>query len=106
MLHWIIYDITSNKLRSKVANKCKNYGMIRVQKSAFLGELTQNKAEMLSLEIHEVLGKSKDAVFIFPSCKECFADKIIEGYLDEEFVKKKDFLIIGDEHGKKVLDSN
>ena len=53
MLYTILYDIRENNLRNKINMKCKNYGMIRVQKSIFMGELTKNKAEMLGIEIKE-----------------------------------------------------
>lgn len=96
MIYWVIYDVTENKIRSKIANKCKNYGLRRVQKSAFLGSLSRNKIEMLSLEIKEVLNGSDDAVFIFPSCESCFRNKIIEGKLDEESVKDRNFVILSD----------
>jgi CRISPR-associated protein Cas2 len=82
-------------IRSKIASKCKNYGLIRVQKSAFLGEITKNKVEMLALEISELVD-NKDAVFIIPSCRECFKDRIIVGRLDDERIRKKDFVIFGE----------
>ena len=42
MLVWVIYDISENRIRSRVAKLCKNYGLFRVQKSAFLGDLNRN----------------------------------------------------------------
>jgi len=54
MLYWLIYDISENKIRGKIASKCKNYGLFRVQKSSFIGNLSKNKAEMLVLEIKEL----------------------------------------------------
>lgn len=95
MLYWVIYDIGSNKSRTKVSNACKNYGLIRAQKSVFIGGLTKNRAEMLAMTVKEILGDSKDAVFLLPQCESCFASKIIEGKLDEESVRKKDYLFLG-----------
>ena len=106
MFHWVVYDITNNRLRSKVANVCKNYGLKRVQKSAFLGEITKNKIEMLSLEIKEILNNNKDCVFIFPSCDSCFSNKIINGALNEESIRKRPFFITGSNNGKTISDSN
>lgn len=94
MLYWVIYDISENNIRNKVASSCKNYGLERVQKSAFIGDVTKNKIEMLALEIKEVLAGSHDCVFIFPTCKNCYDEKIIEGAFDEEKIRKKDFLVI------------
>lgn len=94
MLYWIIYDISSNKVRSRISRICKNYGFIRVQKSSFMGELSRNKMEMLSLEIKNLNPQNSDCIFIIPACKECFSNKEIMGHLDEERVKDKEFVII------------
>ena len=51
MLTWVIYDITSNKIRNNVIRKCKNVGLYRVQKSVFLGDLEDNKFDELELEL-------------------------------------------------------
>lgn len=95
MLYWLIYDISENKIRSKIASKCKNYGFFRVQKSSFMGELSKNKMEMLALEIKDLNLGEDDCVFIIPSCKSCFSDKEVMGHLDEERVRAKEFVIIG-----------
>ncbi len=95
MMYWIIYDIASNRLRKRVSDKCKNYGMFRVQKSAFIGEITKNKAEMLMEEIKNVLGKiDKECVFLLPHCKECFNGRDIVGTLDAEQIKDKEFVYL------------
>ncbi len=47
---WVIYDISENRYRSRVAKICKNYGLFRVQKSAFLGDLNRNESDSLALE--------------------------------------------------------
>lgn len=94
MIYWVIYDISNDRTRSRVASKCKNYGLDRVQKSAFLGDLSKNKAEMLALEVKEFVKDTTDCVFVMPSCKECFTSKDITGHFDEEKVKQKEFLIL------------
>ena len=99
MIYWVIYDISDDKTRSRVASKCKNYGLDRVQKSAFLGDLSKNKAEMLALEVKEFVKGTNDCVFLMPSCKECFTSKDITGYFDEERVKQKEFLILSNANG-------
>ena len=38
-----IYDIPSDRLRTKVANACLDYGVERIQYSAFQGTLTHNR---------------------------------------------------------------
>lgn len=93
MLYWLIYDISENKTRNKIASQCKNYGLIRVQKSSFIGNITKNRAEMLILEIKELELDSEDCVFLIPVCKSCFSEREIIGKLDEERLKNKGFII-------------
>lgn len=93
MLYWLIYDISNNRIRNKISSKCKNYGLIRVQKSSFIGDLSKNKAEMLILEIKDLNLGEEDCVFMIPSCKSCFSYKEIIGKLDEERIKNKGFII-------------
>ncbi|MEK6824338.1 MAG: CRISPR-associated endonuclease Cas2 [Nanoarchaeota archaeon] len=93
MLFWLIYDITENKIRSKIASKCKNYGLFRVQKSSFIGSLSKNRSEMLMLEIKDLELKPEDCIFMIPACKSCFSEREVIGKLDEERLKDKGFII-------------
>jgi CRISPR-associated protein Cas2 len=91
MLFWVIYDISDNLLRSKVAERCKDYGLRRVQKSAFLGEFSRNSAEMLAVELREVLederSTAEDSIFLIPMCNPCFKKIIAIGreFREEDF---------------------
>ena len=86
MLVWVIYDISENKLRSRVARICKNYGLFRVQKSAFLGDLNRNESDSLSLECEAVIEPS-DSVYVFPMCEDCFGKiKLIGEGFDRDLV--------------------
>ena len=93
LIYWVIYDISNNSNRLKVSEECKNFGLVRIQKSAFIGKMTKNTAEMLAIKCKEIIEKN-DCVFIIPSCSNCFSDKIILGKFDEEKLKSKDFLIV------------
>ena len=86
MLVWVIYDISENRIRSRVAKLCKNYGLFRVQKSAFLGDLNHSESDSLALECQEAIEQS-DSVYVFPMCEDCF-DKIrlIGAGFDREMV--------------------
>lgn len=86
MLVWVIYDISENRIRSRVAKICKGYGLFRVQKSAFLGDMNRNEADSLALECEAIIEES-DSVYVFPMCEDCF-DKInlIGAGFDRELV--------------------
>lgn len=71
-LVWIIYDITENKTRSRIAKACKNKGLYRVQKSAFLGTINKNQLDELRIMIEEIIDPDIDSVYIFPMCEDDF----------------------------------
>lgn len=90
MLTWIVYDITQNKARSRVAKICKGYGLYRVQKSAFLGDINRNQIDELALKCKELTDKDKDSVYVFPMCSEDFMKvRIIGKAFDKELVADK-----------------
>ncbi len=88
MLVWVIYDITKNKTRSRVAIHCKGYGLYRVQKSVFLGTLNKNEIDELSLQCDNIIDKKEDSVYIFPMCDEDFRKvKLLGQAFDKKMVK-------------------
>ena len=94
MIYWLIYDISKNSARNKVVSKCKNYGLERIQKSAFIGLLSKNKAEMLSIELKEIVSKETDCVFMIPACEQCFRGKDIIGLFDEGAAKELKYVMV------------
>ncbi len=68
MISLIIYDIPSDKLRSKIADVCQDYGLDRIQFSAFLGEINHNRREELLQKIKRQIGKKPANVQLFPIC--------------------------------------
>ncbi|SHH48956.1 MULTISPECIES: CRISPR-associated endonuclease Cas2 [Tepidibacter] len=69
MLIWVIYDITSNKIRRNIVKHCKNIGLYRVQKSVFLGDIDNNTLDELKLKAEDMVDLDKDSVYIFPMSK-------------------------------------
>lgn len=72
MLTWVVYDISKDKTRNRVARLCKNAGLYRVQKSVFLGEVELNRVDELHLECEDLIDKNTDSLYIFPMCAEDF----------------------------------
>ncbi len=86
-LVWVIYDIADDKIRFKMAKACKNKGLYRVQKSAFLGTLNRNQIDELRLVGKEIINQEKDSVYIFPMCEDDFKSVILLGKaFDEDLV--------------------
>lgn len=71
-LVWIIYDITNDRSRSKIAKLCKEAGLYRVQKSVFLGTIARNRLDELNMQIEEHIEEQTDSVYIFPLCEPDF----------------------------------
>ncbi|MBM4463867.1 MAG: CRISPR-associated endonuclease Cas2 [Chloroflexi bacterium] len=68
MISLVIYDIPDDKLRAKVADICLDYGLDRIQYSAFLGEMNHNRREELLQKIRRQIGKKEANVQLFPIC--------------------------------------
>ena len=69
MLVWVMYDITSNRVRRNAIKICKNTGLYRVQKSVFLGEIEENDFDELKLKMEDIIDLDNDSVYVFPMSK-------------------------------------
>ena len=87
MLTWVVYDITENKIRNRVVKLCKGYGLYRVQKSVFIGDLNKNQLDSLVLESEEIIDTSIDSTYIFPMCSDCFTKiKLLGKAFDKDLI--------------------
>ena len=64
----LVYDIPHDRTRTKIADFCLDYGLDRIQYSAFVGDLTRTYQEELMLKIGERLGKQPGKVQLFTIC--------------------------------------
>ncbi len=69
MICLLVYDIPEDRLRAKVADICLDYGLQRIQYSAFLGELNHNRQEELLQKVKRRVGKLEANVQLFPICE-------------------------------------
>ncbi|MCI0470473.1 MAG: CRISPR-associated endonuclease Cas2 [Candidatus Aminicenantes bacterium] len=88
---WVIYDIASSKAgqkrRKKIIKEIEEFGLYRVQKSVFLGNIEKNRFDELVLFSQELIDAEKDSVYLFPMCKEDFESVAIIGKgFDKELV--------------------
>jgi CRISPR-associated protein Cas2 len=65
----VIYDITDDTLRLRIAEACKESGLVRIQKSAFLGRIDSQKRKSLKLRLRELLGNNPGNIQIFLICE-------------------------------------
>ncbi len=50
----VIYDVEDDRARTRVAEACKDFGLLRIQYSCFRGKLSQNKREELYERMRKV----------------------------------------------------
>lgn len=90
ILVWIIYDIVDDKARAKVAKTCKQYGLERVQKSAFLGKLKMNRFDELSEKCLSLINEDEDSVYLFPFCQDDFKKiKVLGQGFDKKLINEE-----------------
>jgi CRISPR-associated protein Cas2 len=65
----LIYDIPNDRIRTKIADFCLDYGLDRIQYSAFSGDLSTNHQEELMLKLGRKLGKEPGRIDLFPICR-------------------------------------
>ncbi|MGH2366233.1 MAG: CRISPR-associated endonuclease Cas2 [Chloroflexota bacterium] len=66
MLTLVVYDIPSDGLRTRVADMCQDYGLQRIQYSAFLGEMSGNHQEELVQRLRRRVGRTPCNIQLFP----------------------------------------
>ncbi len=79
----VVYDITDDRLRERVALTLMEYGFSRMQKSVFIGDVGRNMAEMLAIELRKLVEGSPCDVRIIPVCVRCCENIIIVARLAE-----------------------
>ena len=87
----LIYDIEDDRLRSRTADICLNYGLERIQFSAFFGKLNRNRRQELSLRLQRELGKGSGRIRIIPVCENDLRDMwVLDQYrLDADQLKSQ-----------------
>jgi CRISPR-associated protein Cas2 len=61
----VLYDIPDDRVRYKVAEACKDYGLERIQYSAFSGYLSRNRREEFALRLKREVKKKSATVHLF-----------------------------------------
>lgn len=64
----VIYDCESDRIRTRVSETCLDYGLTRIQFSAFLGKLSRSMREELFLKLCAHLNDSPARILVQPIC--------------------------------------
>ena len=87
---WVIYDISKDKPRKRLADKAIEQGLERVQKSVFLGNIDKNLIDELVIYAEEQINLDSDSVYVFPMCQEDFKKiELIGEAFDKAMVNNK-----------------
>ncbi|HLH37595.1 MAG TPA: CRISPR-associated endonuclease Cas2 [Bryobacteraceae bacterium] len=70
----LIYDIENDRLRSRASDICLNYGLERIQFSAFFGKLNRNRRQELALHLQREMGNDSARIRIIPVCEQDLKD--------------------------------
>ncbi len=65
----VVYDIPDDRTRLRIANVCKDFGLKRIQYSAFCGQLgSTHRAEMFA-RLADTLGNEPGKLLVLPVCE-------------------------------------
>ena len=65
----LIYDIPDDRARTKIADACLDYGLDRVQFSAFHGDISRNHQDELFKKLKKLLGKRPGNIQLIAICE-------------------------------------
>ena len=87
----LVYDIVNDRQRTKVADACLDYGLDRVQYSAFSGQLSRTNQEELMMRIAAIIGEGVARVHLYPIDEKAWQKRLmIENGSDEELEKERE----------------
>lgn len=69
LLTFVVYDIEDDRVRVRIANACKDYGLERIQYSAFCGPLDASRRGELVTRLTDTLGREIGKVLVLPVCE-------------------------------------
>lgn len=78
MTYWLLYDIVQDKKRLKLIQICKDYGLYRIQKSCFFGNMDGNQRKRMEKKISDLLDM-EDQVCLIPVDKKQLAETTVWG---------------------------
>ena len=75
----IVYDISDDRARLRLAELLQRKGLSRIQRSAFVGELTRAELKDLLRRAQEIIDLTTDVLHIIPVCRYDWSKRIVVG---------------------------
>jgi CRISPR-associated protein Cas2 len=70
----LIYDVENDRLRTRTSEVCLDYGLQRIQYSAFFGKLNRNRRQELALKLKSEIGEGSARIRMIPVCEDDLKD--------------------------------
>lgn len=74
---YVIYDIVSDRIRKRISEACLDYGLRRIQYSAFLGNINATRRSALEKRLAQELGKKQGKIEIITVCEKDFRQRSV-----------------------------
>jgi len=72
-MHYLVtYDISDSRIRERVSRICLDYGLLRFQKSAFIGLLSRPTFNDMKRSLGELKIEDADDIRFILLCTRCF----------------------------------
>ena len=88
MLYLVVYDIASDTHRLRLARLLEQFGMERVQYSAFRGNLHPADVDVLKKKLKKYISGERDCIFLIPLCRRCSTSAFTVSTTGVELVEK------------------
>lgn len=98
MITWVLYDISDNARRSRIASICLDHGLARFQYSIYLGDLDAHMFNQLESSIKRYAAdlSEQESLLIFTVCDTCLGNQTVFGKpFDTRHLKRPSLVIIG-----------
>lgn len=66
----VLYDIRSDKVRRRVADACLDFGLRRIQYSAFLGRIRPHWRDEFEERLAKIIGQQPGQIYVLPIPKD------------------------------------
>jgi CRISPR-associated protein Cas2 len=73
----VVYDIPDDRVRARVADVCLDYGLERIQFSAFQGSLEPAHQEELLLKAKKKVGNKEANIQVFSICEKDWDKRLV-----------------------------
>ena len=80
----LMYDIPDDRVRGKIADACLDYGLDRVQFSAFQGDISRNYQEELFQKVTTLLGSRAGNIQLIGICERDWSRRLEHVVEDEK----------------------